>query len=95
MSVSLMGWLITSKVGAELLRTAMSVAVVVEERAEDGSGEKAAVLVVAVVLVSWQCCGVVGGVVSEEEEEGFEAEMMVVGMGIEWELAGEVEGGVW
>lgn len=33
----------------------MLVAVVDEERAEDGSGEKAAVLVVAVVLVSWQC----------------------------------------
>lgn len=37
----------------------------------------------------------VGGVVSKVEEEGFEVEMVVVGMGIEWELAGEVEGGVW
>lgn len=72
----------------------MLVAVVVEGRAEDGSGEKVAVLVVAVVLVSWQCRGVVGGVVSEEEEEGFEVEMMVEGMGIERELVGEVEGGV-
>lgn len=29
------------------------------------------------------------------EEEGFEEEEMTVGMGIERELDGEVEGGVW